>query len=97
MSGELLGLWTSCLLYIFHLYLKIRFHLLINIISPQGQKHLNSLGLTSLWSELIDNWYSLKIETDRKFNIESCNRFCIKCDQLNIEDEFHFILVCPLT
>ena len=36
----------------------------------------------------------LPIETDRKLNITSMNRFCTICNQNKIGDEFHFILEC---
>ena len=40
--------------------------------------------------------HNLKIESDRYTNIERNNRICTLCDLADIEDEFHFILICPL-
>lgn len=40
--------------------------------------------------------HSLSIETGRHENIERRNRFCLLCDLYDIEDEFHFVLKCPI-
>ena len=39
--------------------------------------------------------HSLSIETDRYHNIVQTNRLCPIC-HTDIEDEFHFILKCPM-
>jgi len=61
------------------------------------QYYLNK-SINTVYKKLITRFrisaHSLKIETDRKFNVDRCNRLCIKCDQFATEDEFHFILVC---
>jgi len=40
--------------------------------------------------------HSLEIETGRHSNISRENRLCTKCNLRMIENEYHFILVCPL-
>ena len=40
--------------------------------------------------------HKLHIETGRHRNINYEERLCILCDTNNIEDEFHFVIVCPL-
>ena len=39
--------------------------------------------------------HSLNIETGRHQGIDRIQRKCTKCQQQEIEDEFHFILKCP--
>ena len=38
--------------------------------------------------------HSLNVETGRYCNIDRNDRLCEKCDELALEDEFHFILCC---
>ena len=40
--------------------------------------------------------HSLHIESGRFNNIDVNNRICQLCDTDEIEDEYHFVLVCPL-
>ena len=40
--------------------------------------------------------HKLHIETGRHRNINYEERLCILCNTNNIEDEFHFVIVCPL-
>ena len=40
--------------------------------------------------------HNLHIETGRRRNIQRINRICQLCNLNEIEDEFHFILKCPL-
>ena len=40
--------------------------------------------------------HSLNIETGRYNNIQRQNRICTKCNRMEVEDEFHFVFVCPL-
>ena len=39
--------------------------------------------------------HSLFIETGRYYNIDRYNRICPLCNMNVVEDEYHFILVCP--
>ena len=39
--------------------------------------------------------HSLNVETGRYNNIARNQRLCLNCDMHEIEDEFHFVLVCP--
>ena len=38
--------------------------------------------------------HNLQIETDRKHGIEKNQRLCRFCEANEIEDEFHFLLIC---
>ena len=40
--------------------------------------------------------HSLRIESDRKNNIDYENRICKLCTNGKVENEFHFLLECPL-
>lgn len=39
--------------------------------------------------------HCLRIETDRKNNMDRNERICLLCNFSEIEDEYHFLLVCP--
>ena len=39
--------------------------------------------------------HNLLVETGRHNNTEYENRLCSLCDLLQIEDEFHFVMICP--
>ena len=39
--------------------------------------------------------HDLLIETGRYTNIERNNRICINCEMNMIENEYHFLLMCP--
>ena len=39
--------------------------------------------------------HSLSIETGRYHNISRNNRICSLCNMNTLEDEYHFVLVCP--
>ena len=49
----------------------------------------------SLIAKLRSGTLSLAIETGRFRNIEVENRFCLMCDQNQIENEIHFVCICP--
>ena len=40
--------------------------------------------------------HTLKIESGRRNNIPRAQRICEMCEGVHVEDEFHFLLVCPL-
>ena len=40
--------------------------------------------------------HNLAIESGRSRNIARNNRYCSNCDQNEIEDEFHFLFICPM-
>ena len=40
--------------------------------------------------------HTLEIERGRYNNIEPENRFCIFCTNRHIENEYHFLLICPI-
>jgi hypothetical protein len=40
--------------------------------------------------------HMLEIERGRYFNIPECNRKCKLCSNIDIEDEYHFIFICPV-
>jgi hypothetical protein len=51
---------------------------------------------TSLITKFRVSAHQLRIEQGRYYGIERSQRKCIMCNTNNIEDEFHFILTCPL-
>ena len=38
----------------------------------------------------------LKVEVGRHNNIDYNQRLCILCDKREVEDEFHFVMKCPV-
>ena len=46
-------------------------------------------------SRLRCSAHKLAIEEGRFRNIERCNRKCVYCHMKVVEDEYHFVLVCP--
>ena len=50
----------------------------------------------SFFSKFRPSSHDLNIETGRHWHFESSKRKCSVCDTNDIEDEFHFILTCPL-
>ena len=40
--------------------------------------------------------HKLEIERGRYFNIPECNRICKLCSYKDVEDEYHFIFICPV-
>ena len=62
------------------------------------QPYLN-IGVPKKYKDIITKFrfsaHSLNVETGRYDAIARENRICTKCDLLDIEDEFHFILKCP--
>ena len=59
------------------------------LIKMQNRKFRNALAKLRLSS------HSLNIETGRHRNIDRSNRKCSACNLNDIEDEFHFTLICP--
>ena len=53
---------------------------------PKYRNIISKLRLTS---------HKLRIETGRHENIERNQRICTLCNLNDLEDEFHFVLVCP--
>ena len=58
------------------------------LIKMQNRKFRNALAKLRLSS------HSLNIETGRHRNIDRSNRKCSACNLNDIEDEFHFTLIC---
>ena len=58
------------------------------LLSLNNRKHRNSLAKLRLSS------HQLFIETGRHTDIDRRNRKCFLCTKDDIEDEFHFVLVC---
>ncbi|MEW8545659.1 MAG: reverse transcriptase family protein [Candidatus Thiodiazotropha sp.] len=46
-------------------------------------------------SKLRCSVHNLLVETGRHKNIDYENRICVLCNSANIEDEFHFVMICP--
>ena len=40
--------------------------------------------------------HKLKVETGRHDDIAYENRLCTLCDYNQVEDEFHFVMICPV-
>ena len=40
--------------------------------------------------------HKLNVEIGRHHNVSRRNRICTKCNLRDIEDEYHFIFICPL-
>ena len=59
------------------------------------RKPVSSLCLKEI-SKIRMSSHNLKIEKGRYHNIERQSRLCVLCNLNDIEDEFHFILKCPL-
>ena len=57
---------------------------------------LHNRKFKSAFSKLRLSSHQLAIETDRHTGIERQNRKCTLCIKNDIEDEFHFVLICPL-
>ena len=60
---------------------------LINIKSPKARRSLTSLRLSSNNLAVETGPYSPKVVR--------YHRFCRQCDEMDVEDEFHFLLKCP--
>ena len=56
----------------------------------QNEKHRNAIAKLRLSS------HQLNIETGRHTNIEQLDRKCNLCNLNDLEDEFHFTLICPI-
>ena len=51
--------------------------------------------LQNTFSKFICSAHKLAIETGRKQHTPRHMRICMLCDRNEIEDEFHFVLICP--
>ncbi len=61
--------------------------------------HLENKGHQIALTKFRISSHNLRIETGRYENnskLEPYERLCIFCDRLAIENEFHFLLECPL-
>ena len=47
-------------------------------------------------SKLRCSVYKLKVETGRHEGIAYEHRLCILCENNQVEDEFHFVMICPV-
>lgn len=56
------------------------------IVNPKFRKALSKLRLSS---------HNLNIEEGRYRNIGRNERYCTFCNKRDLEDEYHFILICP--
>ena len=60
------------------------------LLTIHNRKHRNSLAKLRLSS------YQLQVETGRHTGVERRNRKCTFCTTSDIEDEYHFVLICPI-
>ncbi len=58
-------------------------------------KGITNRKFRNMISKLRLSSHPLAIETSRHRNIERAERKCVLCNDNDIEDEFHFILICP--
>ena len=58
-------------------------------------KIINNKKLRNALAKLRRSSHHLNIETGRHRNIERSQRKCILCNSQDLEDEYHFPLICP--
>ena len=56
---------------------------------------INDYKTRNMISKIRLSSHKLRIETGRHMNIERQHRKCQKCNLNDIQDEYHFILICP--
>ena len=56
---------------------------------------MNNKKLRNALAKLRHSPHHLNIETGRHRNIERSQRKCILCNSQDLEDEYHFSLICP--
>ena len=62
------------------------------------EKYLSAVQINvhmKMLARLRCSSHYLRIETDRKRNIDRNERICFLCERNEIENEYHFILICP--
>ena len=65
--------------------------------SLEPERYLRSINISShrqMLARFRCSSHFLRIETDRKHGIERNQRICLLCDSNEVEDEYHFLLVC---
>ena len=82
-----LSLSSSSMLY---KELKQSFEMSPYLLIIQNKKHRNAIAKLRLSS------HQLNIETGRHANIERLDRKCNLCNLDDLEDEYHFTLICPI-
>ncbi|MEW8545252.1 MAG: hypothetical protein AB2693_17140, partial [Candidatus Thiodiazotropha sp.] len=82
-----LSLSTSSLLY---KEMKQSFEMSPYLLIVRNKKYRNAIAKIRLSS------HQLNIETGRHTNIERSNRKCNLCNLNDLEDEYHFTLICPI-
>lgn len=87
--GEVRRGLESCSSMIFYKEISQYFEMSPYLLKIRNRKHRNALSRLRLSS------HGLQIETGRHSGIARENRKCILCDKNDIEDEFHFVLICP--
>ena len=82
-----LSLSSSSMLY---KEMKQSFEMSPYLLIIQNKKHRNAIAKLRLSS------HQLNIETGRHTNIERLDRKCNLCNLDDLEDEYHFTLICPI-
>lgn len=82
-----LSLSSSSVLY---KEMKQSFEMSPYLLIIQNKKHRNAIAKLRLSS------HQLNIETGRHTNIERSDRKCNLCNLNDLEDEYHFTLICPI-
>ena len=67
-----------------------------SIATEDYTKYITSRQSRSLLAQFRSGILPLKIETGRFKNLDVSERLCELCDLEEIEDEMHFLCVCPL-
>jgi hypothetical protein len=72
------------------LYKNIKYNL-----SPENYLTISNYKIRNAIARIRLSSHQLQIEKGRHMKIQRCNRYCIYCDDNAIEDEVHFLFVCP--
>ena len=71
-------------------------HLINNFDIQIYLKKSIPISLQRLLTKFRLSYHDLFVETGRHKNIPRYNRICSLCNKQDIEDEYHFILICPV-
>ena len=68
-----------------------------SLLEPEKYLHLNcSRNVLQIFACFRCSVLPLAIEEGRRQNIDPLARLCKLCSRESVEDEYHFLLVCPL-
>ena len=67
-------------------------------LSLDAEKYLFSVKIVAhaqMLARLRCSSHYLRIETDRKHKIDRNERICLLCERNEVENECHFLMICP--